>query len=206
MLTTPILECYKSNDLVSGISYGQWTVRWWKWALSMPATNNPLEDTTGENAFRSQPKDVWFLAGTFGKEGSDLEIPLRTCTVPARLPILIPVLNCQADKIDRPYLLNDQEILNEAKRQADSIVKKICEINGVMILPERVVSDPTIYDIMIHQDFTKEKIKNEFAPASADGYWVFIKGLDPGHYSIRIAGACEHGEIKSGASYSLTVI
>ncbi len=206
MFSASIVECYRTNDIIVGVTYGQWTVRWWQWALSMPANKNPLEDNTGANAFQNQPRDVCFLAGTFGKENSELEMPTRTCTIPAGRPILVPVLNCQADRIDIPHLKSHQEILDEARRQANTIVKKVCNINGEIIYPERVASDPSIYDIMIHKDYTREKIKDETSPASGDGYWVFLKGLSPGRYRIFMEGACEHGRIKSGAHYSLTVI
>lgn len=206
MLSAAILDTYKSNEIVGGLTYGQWTVEWWKWALSMPASINPLEDETGSNAFRNQPKNVWFLGGTFGKQDCEVRIPTRHCKIPALMPILIPVINCQADKIDIPTLRTDTEILVEAQRQANSIVKKICKINGEIIVPERVASDPSIYEIAIHKDFTKEKTRNEISPASGDGYWVFLKGLPNGHYSIQIEGACEHGTIRSGAHYVISII
>ena len=205
MLSTSKFESYKSNENIAGMTYGQWTVKWWQWALSMAADENPVEDKTGMNASKNQPKDVWFLAGIFGKENSFTKFPTRSCRIPTGVPILIPVINCEADMIEYPHLRNDQDILNDVQRQANSIEKKECYINGELTFPERVTSDPQIFDITIQQDFTKEKTRDDSSHASADGYWVFLKCLPVGEYSIRFEGACEQGRIRSGANYSLTI-
>jgi hypothetical protein len=44
-----------------GMSYGQWSVRWWQWVFSLPANNNPILDTGDCSAGQSGP--VWFLGG-----------------------------------------------------------------------------------------------------------------------------------------------
>jgi hypothetical protein len=45
--------------------------------LSIPAANNHLLDTTGEDCAAAQSSNVWFLVGTFGSGSAT-----RTCTVP----------------------------------------------------------------------------------------------------------------------------
>lgn len=47
-----------------GLTYAQWSEKWWQWALSIPADENPLLDPTGENCGTGQSRRVWFLAGT----------------------------------------------------------------------------------------------------------------------------------------------
>ena len=37
-----------------GISYPDWTVRWWPWADSIPTPLNPASDKTGQNCAQSQ--------------------------------------------------------------------------------------------------------------------------------------------------------
>jgi hypothetical protein len=34
---------------VQGLTYAQWSVRWWQWLLAIPAGQNPTFDTTGED-------------------------------------------------------------------------------------------------------------------------------------------------------------
>jgi hypothetical protein len=61
------LESYTPESKPYDLSYGQWTVKWSQWILSIPMEVNPADDQTGKNAGVNQTDpNVWFLAGTFG--------------------------------------------------------------------------------------------------------------------------------------------
>src|SRR2546421_2027886 len=72
-----------------GASYGEWSGRWWQWALkgSTPETNAVL-DTTGAHCALRQSGPVWFLAGLF-----DNGTVTRNCTVPAGKALFFPVVS-----------------------------------------------------------------------------------------------------------------
>ena len=36
-------------------TYGEWTVKWWQWALGTPASSNPVIDETGRNWNNKKP-------------------------------------------------------------------------------------------------------------------------------------------------------
>ena len=46
-----------------GVTYGEWTARWWEFMVSIPAPNNPILDTTGADCGIAQAGPVWFLEG-----------------------------------------------------------------------------------------------------------------------------------------------
>ena len=61
----------KSTDCTAELQTSRpdlWRVgaEWWKWALGIPAAENPILDETGEFADVDQSGSVWFLAGNFG--------------------------------------------------------------------------------------------------------------------------------------------
>src|SRR5690348_12513705 len=88
---------FDTNSCPYGLTYGEWTVKWWEWFLSTPATMNPIIDESGEFADVGQPdKDVWFLAGSLASE--DKNFPKRTCNVPFGRSILFPIINCEANR------------------------------------------------------------------------------------------------------------
>ncbi len=60
-----------------GITYPEWTSKWWQWLVSIPAKDNPAADNTGKNCGQKQTGPVWFLAGTTG--GSAERSCTRTC-------------------------------------------------------------------------------------------------------------------------------
>jgi hypothetical protein len=196
------IQYYTELSTPFGQTYGNWTVKWWQWALSMPKAINPLCDKTGENTNSKQPADVWFLAGRFGSE--DSWFPKRRCIIPYGRPILFPILNCEANPLEYPQLKTDQDIINHVRNDVDTIVRKECFVNDEKLPPVRVRSDPVLFQVNISQDLFDIPRSGE-TMAAADGYWVFLKPLRVGEYHIRFEGACEEGRLKSGAEYQIKV-
>ena len=71
--------------LADTAAYKQLSSEWWQWALSIPADENPLADTTGANCMVGQRGSNWFLAGTFG----DTTV-IRTCSIPEDATLFFP--------------------------------------------------------------------------------------------------------------------
>src|SRR5919112_2927463 len=48
-----------------GVSYAEWTAKFWQWLLEQPFDNNPVNDQTGKNCANNQKDpNVWFIPGT----------------------------------------------------------------------------------------------------------------------------------------------
>ena len=63
------VQFYTAESCPYGLTYGRWTVEWWRWLLSIPASVSPALDESGKYASLNQPsEDVWFLAGKVGSE------------------------------------------------------------------------------------------------------------------------------------------
>jgi hypothetical protein len=199
------LESYSSDSSLAGLTFGQWTVKWWEWAISNPAIRNPVVDDTGQYASVNQPNSVWFLAGVLADEKRDRKFPMRECTIPSGRPILIPILNCETDSVEYPELKQEGDLLSHLAKQVESIEKRNCFINGQEIRPERVRSDPMIFEIYVHPDFDQKYNKGGHTRAAADGFWVFLKPPPAGKYFFKFEGSCENGKLNSGAEYRITV-
>lgn len=70
-----------------GLTYGEWSARWWQWIESIPKATNPNLDTTGADCAQGQTGPVWFLAGDFGGT------VVRHCTIPTGVSVLFPVID-----------------------------------------------------------------------------------------------------------------
>jgi hypothetical protein len=194
---------YTGESAPYGKTYGHWTVRWWQWALSIPKSKSPLLDVTGEYSHVNQPSEnVWFLAGKMANETMD--VPNRFCTIPAARSILFPVINCEANRLEYPELKTEHDILERVERDEDTIVRKECTMNGKSIPAQRIKSDPLIFELRINED-NPINVKGGTVQASADGFWVFLKPLSTGQYSISFQGSCEFGKLNSGANYRLKI-
>jgi hypothetical protein len=86
----PTIARADTSAQVLGATIGEWSARWWQWALGIPAPINPMADTTGANCGVGQQGPVWFLAGWWGPPVDGVE---RTCTIPKAKSIFFPIAN-----------------------------------------------------------------------------------------------------------------
>jgi hypothetical protein len=195
---------FTADSAPYGKTYGNWTVEWWRWALAIPKSINPVLDRTGEYAgVDQQNKDVLFLTGKLADE--ERSVPNRCCTISTKKSILFPVINCESNQLEHPELRTHQDIIERVKRDEDTIIKKECFVDGKKIPVQRVKSDPTIFELSMVKDNLFNVKGGESTCASSDGYWVFLKPLPIGKHVISFKGSCEYGRLNSGAIYHLEV-
>lgn len=180
------------NSNSYGMTYGEWSARWWQWALSMPVDKNPLLDTA--DCSKGQSGKVWFLAGTFG---GSVE---RKCTMPAEKAILFPIINAEwsvveANSIDGKCFLPDvisgttEEALRAcAKAQIDHVTIKEASVDGVQLqdLDNYRVESPLF-------EFTLPKnnilgLPAGSSPSVSDGYWILLAPLPVGKHTVHFRG------------------
>jgi hypothetical protein len=70
------IELFQPDSKPYGLSYADWTARWWQWAYSIPKDVNPSYNDTGKYCAEGQSGPLWFLTGTY-KHPVD-----RYCTIP----------------------------------------------------------------------------------------------------------------------------
>jgi hypothetical protein len=203
-MTFDEISFFTAESIPYGKTYGNWTVEWWRWALAIPKSVNPVLDITGEYAgVDQQNNDVLFLAGKLADE--DIKVPNRFCTIPAKKSILFPVINCESNPLEYPELRTHQDIIERVKRDEDTIIRKECFVDDKRIPAQRVKSDPTIFGLSMVKDNLFNVEGGGSTYASSDGYWVFLKPLPTGKHVISFQGSCEYGKLNSGANYRLEV-
>ena len=181
-----------------GLTYAEWTARWWQWVLSVPRTENPLIDQNGKNCAINQAGPVWFLSGTL--KG----LAERSCTIPADKAILIPVINYEASTAQGDGITGE-ELAVLAKFEMDQITNIQAMINGTN------VNDLKQYRIKSHAFDVKLPVDNVLGlPAQttkmvSEGYWIFLKPQKSGECDLYSFGSCLAGRIKIGVSYHLTI-
>jgi len=79
------------DSTYNGLTYAEWSAKWWQWGVSVPVKKSPFIDPTGENCDQGQSGPVWFLAGTFVAEqdqsGAVVGAATRNCNIPVRKAI-----------------------------------------------------------------------------------------------------------------------
>lgn len=196
------IEFYTSELSPYGISYGAWTVRWWRWWFSIRRDRNPAIDQTGAYANQKQSKPVWFLAGTWVSE--ERKYPNRKCSIPSTVSLLFPVINCEENPLEYPNLKTKKAMRERLLQDMNTVSKSSCLINGQEIPPQLVESDPQFFPIKIRKDMAENKKGGE-THMTASGYWIFLRHLHKGRHRIEFEGSYQYGKLYTGAAYDLEV-
>jgi hypothetical protein len=192
------LELFAPNSGPFGRTYAEWTARWWQWVLSLAKTENPLVDDTGKNCANNQSGPVWFLAGTLKGPAE------RSCRIPADKAILFPVINVEASVAEGDGT-TDEELAARAKFEMDQITNMQAMISGTNVneLKQYRIQSPS-FNVTLPADNVLE-LPAQTTKMMSEGYWLFLKALEPGNYDLNSFGSCLAGRIKIGVSYHLTI-
>jgi hypothetical protein len=193
-----LLFCSKERPF--GRTWQYWTTRWWQWFLSIPKVNSPAIDNTDEKSCVEQPDpNVWFLATTIGGRVE------RTVKIPSGKAVLFPVINVTISNSEDPTLNTDTDMISFVRRHMDDIVKKQASIDGEDLLISekfRAQSPPFDFSYPPNNIFGAQEGPTRGA---GDGYWIFMRPLQPGKHTIRTYGSCMSGKIQIDASIQLIV-
>ena len=212
----------KEQPTIYGKTYGEWSAKWWQWALAGRDGENAVQDQTGEFCAVHQPKgEVWFLAGSFGLTGVQ-----RSCTIPRNRALFYPLVN--AFWTDCPGTpdegLSDAEvrrILATFLPGGDPTCQITSTLDGVSISSLQILTVRTQ-----SPRFTSNLPRNHLSglggcgfelPAGktgrqiSEGYWVMLPPLSPGKHVLTLHGAgCDPatGDVffENGVTYHLTVL
>jgi hypothetical protein len=196
------VDFYEATSSPFGLTYGEWTVEWWRWFLKTPKSVNPIVDDSGKFSSVNQPaENVWFLGGKVGDES--LSFPKRFCRIPSTRSILFPVINCEANPLEYPELVTEDDLTRKVVSDEDTIIRKVCTVDGKTVPPQRIRSEPPLFKVKIDKDNAYGVVAGGETFAVADGYWVFLNPLPVGKHEICFYGSCEYGRLNSGAEYQV---
>ena len=196
-----------------GQSYGNWATEWWRWALGVPASRNPILDETGEFCAERQVGRVWFLGGSFGSEPVE-----RACTIPLRTALFFPLINTihGAFLNDPPEQRTEAFVRSETACERPTLLE--AEIDGAPVEnPFQYFTGggrSPLFNVQLPQDNVfgaDETVIPELllSPRAAAGYYLFVKPLPPGEHTIswRATWSCPFSEepFMEDITYHLTV-
>jgi hypothetical protein len=193
-----------------GNTYGEWSARWWQWALSIPAATNPVLDETGANCAEGQSGPVWFLAGSFFSATFE-----RACTVPPDKALFFPIVNAAfgAAVFDceptQPGVPCNITVLRAAAAASMDPVTIEASIDGVPVrhLRDFRVQSP-VFSVTLPEGNVLEVPSGTYAPMVSDGYWLMLAPLSAGAHTIHFKNKITGGPFAGNATevtYHLTI-
>ena len=190
-----------------GMTYGEWSAKWWQWAYSLPVDQNPFFDENGncDHGANGQFGPVWFLTGVINVSGT----AVRNCTVPAGKALFFPILNSECATLEGNG--STEEVLRVcAKGLVEPISKLEAEIDGVPIQKLWHYRAPS--PLFTYGPLPANNVLVMFgyvAPCGAtslsvaDGFYLMLEPLSVGQHTIHFAGTV--GTFTLDITYNLTV-
>jgi hypothetical protein len=128
------MNILKANaQLPLGLTYGEWTARWWQWAASIPDKNNVFKAGKAEvDLHMKQTGQVFFLPGTYNEENpaSPVEAPERKVEISPGKFIMPTIIDYMASDLEFPSLQTEMDLRNAAALSMDTATDVIAELNG----------------------------------------------------------------------------
>ena len=177
-----------------GLSYGDWSARWWQWTYSLPTDQHPLFDTA--DCSEGQTGKVWFLGGTF-TTNPDPEDPtvvigeaVRECSIPVGKALFFPIVNADCNTVD-DSTATEAELRACANFLADHIQNLLVTIDGITV--DHIELYRTESPLFTIGPFPDNNIlgtePGTTADSVTDGFYVMLAPLSRGQHEIHFEGA-----------------
>lgn len=194
---------YALDSKPYGLTYEDWTIKFWQWLLPIPSERSPMTDETGEFCGENQQDlPVFFLAFTGGGQAE------RTCTVPYGKAILVPINVVECSFLELPGARTEGELHVCAEEDESSNPGVFLSVDGTELkelLQYRVHSrtfDATFSDIFGTAGGPTRVV--------SDGYWIILEPLQTGTHTLHFKAILTNPETgvliySDDVKYHLTV-
>jgi hypothetical protein len=204
----------KSDAIVYGKSYSEWSAGWWQWALSLPASNHPLFDSAPCDTGQSGP--VFFLGGKFCATWSDscgYSNIVRSCTVPAGKSLYVAVVNTDFSSLETPQYSQIADLRSNAATVID-YAEPAFTLDGAPVadLKNRFRVQSPAFGFTIPDDNLFTAIgegafsQGAYFPAVDDGIYVMLSPLPAGPHTLRLSGSFPVWDFSFDVTYQLNVV
>jgi hypothetical protein len=194
------IAVFEANSTPFGLTYGEWTAKWWQWAYAIPKGIHPAYDDSGKYCTVNQNGPVWFFPGTYGKP------VIRECIIPSGKAILFPILNSECSFAEFPNLKTIQELRICAKAFQDQVTQLQAIVDGISV-PDlekyRIQSLPFNFTLP-ENNILGLPANTSTQAAVADGNWVFLKPLSQGKHEISFKGDTVGSNASSNNNNNIT--
>lgn len=168
-----------------GLTYPEWSVKWWQWLWSAPVDQNPGLDATGEFVDWNQAGHVWYLAPAyFGTWERSAKIPTGT--------MLFIDLAANFTALTTLDGTNEEELRAAAAWATNNVTDIILRIDDWQldnVENYRFISPPGYFGYTLPENnmfefFGLDAPAGTYSDAVADGYYAMVKPLSMGEHTV----------------------
>jgi len=196
------LKLFPVNSSPYGLTYEQWSKKWWSWLLNIPIQKSPVYDQTGRNAHWGQDDpNVFFLCQTYGQSNLN---PTRRVLIHKGKSLFMPLINWISIVPEDGQ--TDSDLISKAQYKMDSIRDLRIIVDGDECTTDfcqyRVQSKPFCVDLQKDNILALQPGPKRIA---SDGYWILTESILKSLY-LTTFGSCSAGLTKIGVNYDLRIV
>jgi hypothetical protein len=196
--TTSMVNVYPPSSQPFGKTYEAWSIDWWKLIQTLPTSDNPVFDETGEKCHAGQDDpNMWFAMGTGGGKAE------RTCTIASSQAIFVPILGGECSDLE------DRSLDTEQKRKDCAVAGAKRGIISLSVDGQRVPNLQSFWFEAPINDFELGPdniwgVEPGIAQEYTAGYYVILEPLSVGEHEIHFSGV--NTDIEGTQTFALEVI
>jgi hypothetical protein len=183
VLASQSVNIFPPESKPYGLTFAEHQKNFWKWILSIPANESPVNDPTGEKCTKGQSNSnssVFYLSMNTGG------ISERTCKVPSEKGLFIPVMQVVWTDKEAPGA-SIEELQRSAKKDQDSVNSLYLKIGDKEykyndLIKYRTPTDA--FEVIFPDSGIFGVIEGGVSKAVADGFYILTEPLTKGNYSI----------------------
>jgi hypothetical protein len=188
------------SSVVHGFTYGQWLAQWWQYALTLPATENPLSGATGEKCVYKRVGNVGLVLAN-----STLGMPIQ-CKVPAGMMLYLEVLGAECSNLEAPPFYGSNEA--ELRLCAQSFIPQNLQatIDGVEVgnIGKYIFTTP-LYQFTLPEDNILGVPADALGQSIGSGSYLLLAPLSPGQHTIFVRGSYPDLDYTAEKTFVITV-
>jgi hypothetical protein len=177
------ISIFQPDSEPYNLSYAEHAQNYWKWLLSIPASETPINDETGEKCTVAQSNtnsSVFYLVEGEGRVE-------RTCTVPAGKGLLIPIMTVEISDKESPGLAVE-ELSSSAKKDQDGVNSLYLKVDDNEYtyddLLEYRLTEPTVFQATFPDNGIFGVIEGGLSNVAADGFYILTEPLTEGNHIV----------------------
>ena len=175
------------NSRVQGLTYGEWSVKWWQYVLSVPASENPLIGATGPGCGIQRIGNVALVVA------DPTTSEAIACEVPAGTMLFLDILSAECSTVEEDPFYGEDEEEMRACAEAFKLSKLQASIDGIAIhhLTEYIHTSP-LFDFTVPEDNILG-VEAGSGQSVSNGAHLLLAPLAPGEHTIHLHG--EYSEL-----------
>jgi hypothetical protein len=168
---------------IEGLTYGEWLAKWWYYALTIPASQNPLSGATGSNCVVQREGNVGLVLAN-----STLTEPI-SCEVPPGMMLFVEVLGAECSTLEAApfYGANEQELQACAQGFVPQELAASIDGRDVKNLGKYVVISPAFKFAQL-EDNLLEVPPGSTGQSVGSGAYLMIAPLSAGSHTVHLHG------------------